>query len=242
MSRNNKEPPPTGSRTDADDTSRAGRDPTKASSAYRLLRDELWHLRIRNQRDLTVQPLADRLGVSRTTITRVLDRLTEEQWLRRMPMGRHAPVVPPVEAVRAAYAANLALADLAYGSAQQFGKRRYRREPERLLRLAQAAILETTRDPDLAATELEILLRKLARHTNGAAAEAAVERELALLARIRRVEHHEVPQHFAEVAQLMRYFYQGRYPNVLRSLRAYTRRRISLIPKLVTALRASEAE
>jgi DNA-binding GntR family transcriptional regulator len=216
--------------------------PTKATTAYRMIRSELWHFRIRNAHDLTGQRLAGRLGVSRNTISRALDRLAGERMLRRVSHGRHAPYVPSGQEVAAAYSANLALAEATYRPDALLVRRHHRRDRERAERLAHAERLVETQDPDLAASEVELLLRKIARYSGGPIAARAIERDLAVLARIRRVEQLVLPDYFDEVAQLMRYFYAGRYPKLVRSLEAYTRQRVSAANVLALTLRASQEE
>ncbi|MDB5367859.1 MAG: hypothetical protein JWM77_3786 [Rhodospirillales bacterium] len=216
--------------------------PTKAATAYGSIRSELWHFRIRNAHDLAGQHLAQRLDVSRGTITRVLDRLAGERMLRRVSRGRHAPYVPSVPELIAAYTANLALAEISYRPDPQLARRHHRRDGERAERLARAQRIAETRDADLAASELETLLRKIARHAGGPAADAAIEPALAVLARIRRVEHLILPSQFDQVAQLMRYFYAGRYPKLVKALQVYTQQRVSAAHVLAIALRASQEE
>jgi DNA-binding GntR family transcriptional regulator len=216
--------------------------PTKAAAAYRAIRSELWHFRIRNAHDLTGQHLARRLEVSRNTITRALDRLAGERMLRRVSRGRHAPYVPSVLEVAAAYRANLALAEVSYRPDPRRSRRHHRRDSERAERLARAQRVAEAGDADLAASELETLLRKIARHAGGPTADAAIEPDLALLARVRRVEPLILPSQFEEVAQLMRYFYAGRYPKLVRALQAYTQQRVSTAHFLAIALRASQDE
>lgn len=214
--------------------------PTKAATAYRSIRTELWHFRIRNIHDLTGQRLAHRFDVSRNTITRALDRLAGERMLHRVPHGRHAPYVPTTDELTSAYTANLALAEESYRPDPQVLRRTYRRDAQRSDRLATAQKIVETRDPDLAASELETVMRKIAYHSGGEAKVALIEPDLALLSRIRRIEHVILPDQFAEVAQLMRYFYAGRYPKLVRSLQIYTERRVAVAHMLSIALRASQ--
>jgi DNA-binding GntR family transcriptional regulator len=216
--------------------------PTKASTAYRSIRTELWHFRIRNTQDLTGQRLAHRFDVSRNTITRALDRLAGERMLRRISHGRHAPYVPSIEEMTAAYTANLALVETTYRSNPLILRRAYRRDAERAERLALADRIATTRDADLCASELEVLLRKVARHERGPLADSGIEPELALLSRIRRIEHLILPDQFEDVAQLMRYFYAGRYPKLVRALQTYTQQRIERAHMLGIVLRASQED
>lgn len=216
--------------------------PTKASTAYRSIRTELWHFRIRNTHDLTGQHLAHRFDVSRNTITRALDRLASERMLRRVSFGRHAPYVPTTQEIIAAYGANLALAETSYRPDPEVARRTYRRDKQRAAHLALAEQIVESRDADLAASEMETLLRKIAQHSGAGDAHAGLESDLALLARIRRIEHLILPDQFAEVAQLMRYFYAGRYPKLVRALQVYTQQRIEVAHMLGIALRASQEE
>lgn len=217
--------------------------PTKASTAYRSIRTELWHFRIRNAQELTGQRLAHRFDVSRNTITRALDRLAGERMLRRVSHGRHTPYVPSLPELAAAYSANLALVEASYRPDPSITRRTYRRDAERAAHLLQADRIVELRDADLAASELETLLRKVALHAGSdIVANARLETDLALLSRIRRIEHLILPDQFAEVAQLMRYFYAGRYPNLVRALRSYTEQRIAAAHMLSIALRASQEE
>ncbi|GIL38050.1 GntR family transcriptional regulator [Roseiterribacter gracilis] len=216
--------------------------PTKAATAYRSIRTELWHFRIRNAQDLTGQRLAHRYDVSRNTITRALDRLAGERMLRRVSYGRHTPYVPAASEIAASYSANLALAEATYRPDPLLPRRPHRRDSERSTRLAVAERIVETQDPDLAASELEALLRKVARHAGGPHSDAMIEPDLALLARIRRIEHLILPNQFTDVAQLMRYFYAGRYPQLIRSLQVYTQQRVVVAHVLAIALRGSQED
>jgi hypothetical protein len=51
-----------------------------------------------------------------------------------------------------------------------------------------------------------------------------------------------LPTQFTDVAQLMRYFYAGRYPQLIRSLQAYTQERVRVAHVLAIALRGSQED
>jgi predicted ArsR family transcriptional regulator len=210
----------------------------KTDWAYRELKDRLWRDRIRNERDLTVQHLAERMEVSRNTITRALDRLVEDGMVLHEPQRGYMPVTPSSDQIEAAFASGFEQIQTVYFPSDRGSRRPSRRDSLRAEKLARAELVTRPADAEFVATSLEMLLREAIHRAEDRAHVDQFERSLTRLARIRRVEHLVVSNHFQEVAQLMRYFYACRYAKFVQLLWTYSARRMDMAAALEKELRA----
>ncbi len=198
---------------------------SKHEAAYRTLRRWITDGELRSERDFLLQPLAERLDVSRNTLTRALNRLVEEELVRHTPQKGYALLLPTAQQIERWYSEsfddvrNALMADEREKRPRQYGL-------DREEKLALAEVLPEMAPPPAVVAELEDLLRAAVNRGGDAAKRSAFYTTLQKLASTRRVEHIVVVEHRDDVAQLMRSFYRGQYDRFLRTLSVYTAKRI----------------
>jgi DNA-binding GntR family transcriptional regulator len=207
----------------------------RAEQAYRTLRHEVLHFLIRDRRDLLLNPLAARLGLSRTTITRALDRLVEDGLLRCEHRHGYATLETSAEEIEARFLAICSMMKEIYPPANTEVRPPYRLDWNRTARRQRAAIVAKSNDAELVATELELLLRQAA--SRSAVHAPQIEACLVSLSRVRRVEGELFASHPREVARLMRSFYAGQHDRFIEGLERYTARRSAAAAQLLREVR-----
>jgi DNA-binding transcriptional regulator YhcF (GntR family) len=198
---------------------------SKHEAAYRTLRRLITDGELRSERDFLLQPLAERLDVSRNTLTRALNRLVAEELVRHTPQKGYALLLPTAQQIERWYSEsfdavrNALVADDREKRSRQYGL-------DREEKLALAEILPEMAPPPAVVAELEELLRLAINRGGDAAKRSSFHTTLQKLASVRRVEHIVVIDHRDDVAQLMRSFYRGQYDRFLRMLGVYTAKRV----------------
>jgi DNA-binding transcriptional regulator YhcF (GntR family) len=216
----------------------------KREATYRALRDLIAAGALRQEHDFLLQPLAQRLDVSRNTLTRALDRLVADELVRYARHKGYALLIPTGQQLELRFSA--AYAEVRSALILGQGEKRQRHYGlDRGEKLALAELLPDLAPPRAVAAELDELLRiAFGRAGADPARRSAFALTLARLALVRQVEHLVVPDHREDVAQLMRSFYRGQYDRFLRTLGLYTTKRIRVAAELAAAVQhwATRAE
>lgn len=209
--------------------------PSKHEIAYQALRVMIAQGELRHPRHFLLQPLSERLDVSRNTLTRAMNRLVGEELLCHTPQKGYALLSPVVQQIEAWYGGGYEQVRSAL-AADQNGKRPRHYGIDREEKLALAEVLPELAPPLIVATEFEDLLRAAVARAADPARKAPFESNLAKLTAARRIEHLVVPDHREEVALLMRSFYRGQYDRFLRALDVYTTKRIRVAAQIVATI------
>ncbi|GIL39910.1 GntR family transcriptional regulator [Roseiterribacter gracilis] len=219
--------------------------PTKHETTYQTLKRLIANGELRTERDFLLQPLADRLEISRNTLTRALNRLVTDELVRHSPQKGYALLIPTVAQIERRY--TTAYEQICSAVILGQGEKRQRQYGlDREEKLALAELLPEMAPPHAVAAEIEDLLRAAIARGADPAHRETFDAELTRLMLARRVEHLVVPDHREEVAQLMRSFYRGQYDRFLRALEVYTAKRVRAAASIASeiqrlALSAGEA-
>lgn len=198
---------------------------SKHEEAYRKLKQMILHGELRYERDFLLQPLAEKLDVSRNTLTRALNRLVEDELVRHSKQKGYTLLLPTAQQIERWYGEAYELVREAL-VADEREKRPRQYGLDRDQKLALAEVLPELAAPQAVAAELDEMLRTAVSRSGDSAKRTAFHAVLQRLASARRVEHLVISDHREDVAQLMRSFYRGQYDRFLRMFSVYTTKRV----------------